>query len=306
MSRPLKALGLMFLTIWLSATLVFFALSLLPSKAIEAQLSESGASAAIIAERRAKLGLADPLLTRYARFMSGLVRGDLGNSLLDGLPVHDLIFQRFAHTAALALIAVFVAVLLGLGLGVAGALHIGWGISTTARTATSLALSTPIYWTGSLALVIFLFAFDGANLPQNGVFFTFWLLPVLVLGFHTSGAVARVIQINVQITLQSDYVRFARAKGLRERTVLWKHVLPPSLLPAISVIALQTGFLLGGTVFTETIFLRPGIGQLLIDRTIRQDYPVVQGIVILSAVIYVLVNQIADVVTRILDPRISR
>ena len=125
-----------------------------------------------------------------------------------------------------------------------------------------------------------------------------------MLGFHTAGAIGQVVRANVRDTLALDFVRTARAKGLRERTVIVRHVLRAALLPAVTVIALQAGFLLGGVVITESLFVRPGIGRVLLNATLRQDYPVVQGIVVLGAVIYTLLNAAADLFYRLLDPRV--
>lgn len=291
----------MLLTLWLAATLAFFALRVLPGDAIEGQLARSGVSAAIIQQRRAAFGLTDPLWIQYGRFLLNLLHGDLGISLVDRQPVTPLILEQFVPTATLAVSAWCVAIVLGLGLGVASALELPlW--AATARILTSLAISTPIYWTGTLAIIGLTLAADRTAMVNTDD--TLLVLPIMVLGFHTSGAIARVIQGNVQEVLNADFVRTARAKGLSETTILWKHGLRVALIPAVSIIALQAGFLLGGAVITESLFVRPGVGRLLLDRTLLQDYPVVQGIVILAAVVYTVLNTAADLSQRILDPRI--
>ena len=155
----------------------------------------------------------------------------------------------------------------------------------------------PLYWTGTLAIYVFAVQLNG--LPTNGI-----VLPVAVLGLHTAGAVGQVVRADVRAALTLDFVRTARAKGLSETRVIVYHVLRAGLLPVVTVIALQAGFLLGGVVITESLFVRPGLGRVLLNATLRQDYPVVQGIVVLGALVYTLLNAAADVFYRLLDPRI--
>ena len=291
------------LIIWLAATLAFFALRVIPGDAIETQLIESGASASTIAERRAAAGLDAPLPAQYVDFLSGLWRGDLGVSLLDGRPVVQIILDHIEPTITLAISALAVAVSFGLALGTFAALNVGWGISTVSRVLISLALSVPIYWTGTIA--IFVFTVQLNLLPSAGAGrLSQLILPAGVLGFHTAGAIGQVIEASIRETLKMDFVRTAYAKGLRERAVMVRHVLRASLLPAVTVIAAQAGFLLGGVVITEALFNRPGIGSILLDATLLQNYPVVQGIVVWSAIVYALMNGLADLLYRLLDPRV--
>lgn len=291
------------LIIWLAATLAFFALRVIPGDAIETQLIESGASASTIAERRAAAGLDAPLPAQYVDFLSGLWRGDLGVSLLDGRPVVQIILDQIEPTITLAISALAVAVSFGLVLGTFAALNVGWGISTVSRVLISLALSVPIYWTGTIA--IFVFTVQLNLLPSAGAGrLSQLILPAGVLGFHTAGAIGQVIEASIRETLKMDFVRTAYAKGLRERAVMVRHVLRASLLPAVTVIAAQAGFLLGGVVITEALFNRPGIGSILLDATLLQNYPVVQGIVVWSAIVYALMNGLADLLYRLLDPRV--
>ncbi|HVU13654.1 MAG TPA: ABC transporter permease [Phototrophicaceae bacterium] len=284
--------------IWLAATLAFFALHILPGDAIQGELLGSGASADEIAQRRAALGLDAPVLVQYENYLLGLLRGDLGVSLLNGQPVTEVIGEQLAPTVALAVTALLVATILGLGLGTLAALDI-YG-SRSARLVLDVALSAPIYWTGTLAIYIFAVRLNW--LPSSGS--TNLVLPAGVLGFSAAGGIGQVVRANVRETLAFDFVRTARAKGLSEARVIARHVLRASLLPAVTVIALQAGFLLGGVVITESLFIRPGIGRVLLNATLKQDYPVVQGIVVLGAVVYTLLNATADVAYRLLDPRV--
>ncbi|MDX1995191.1 MAG: ABC transporter permease [bacterium] len=289
-------------TIWLAATLAFFALRLLPGDAIADQLSRGGATEAQIQERRDALGFDAPLPVQYSRFLFGLVRGDLGYSLTSSQRVSDLIASQFWPTFTLAVSALTVAILLGMLLGLIAVLPRNAGIP--ARLLIHLSVSIPIYWSGTVAIYIFSVLLN--LLPATGSGSALHLiLPVGVLGFHSGGAIARVVQTNVQSVYQEPFIQTARGKGLPEHVVLWRHTLRVALLPVITVIALQAGILLGGVVITESLFVRPGIGQLLLRATIDRDYPVVQGIVVLSAVVYMLLNLTAEGLYRLLDPRLA-
>lgn len=292
------------LVMWLAATLAFFALRVLPSDAITVQMLDSGAPPEAVDALRAELGLTAPLPVQYGHFLTGLLRGDLGISLLSGQPVAELIALNLWPTVTLALSALVVAVLVGLTLGLlAGAVKPRWRAGL-ARFTIDLALSTPIYWTGTLA--IYVFTVQLALLPSGGSGrLSQLVLPSVVLGFHSAGAIARVVAQEVRQQRQSDFVRVARAKGLTERRILLVHVLRASAVPVLTVITLQAGFLLSGVVVTETLFVRQGLGRLLLDSTLRQDYPVVQGVVVLSAVVYTVLNTLTDVAYGLLDPRVA-
>jgi peptide/nickel transport system permease protein len=291
----------LFLTIWLAGTLAFFALHILPGDAVEGLLVRNGATPEAVEQRRAALGLTAPLLQQYARFFLNMLKGDLGVSLVDGQPVGELIVQRFLPTMSLALSAMIIAVVLGLTLGLAGAVQMGWGISSAARLVIDLAIGVPIYWSATVALVVFT-ALSFSSKWSEPILAA---LPIVVLGFHTSGAVARSVFVNVKTVQEADFVQTARAKGLPEAYILRLHILRVAMLPVISVIALQSGYLLGGAIFTESIFVRPGIGLLLLDRALLQDYPVVQGIVVLGALLYSALTACADLLQRWLDPRLA-
>ncbi|MBZ0301623.1 MAG: ABC transporter permease, partial [Anaerolineae bacterium] len=190
----------------------------------------------------------------------------------------------------------------GIGLGVLGALEVRIG-SSTARMLTGLSLSVPIYWTGTLA--IYLFTAQLGWLPSAGAGrLSQLILPVLVLGFHTAGAIARVMQASLRDVLASDFVRTAQAKGLHRRRIIGYHACRVAVIPVISIIVLQAGFLFSGTVITESLFVRPGIGRLLLDAVLQQDYPIVLGVVCLSACVYLVFSLFGDLTRHALDPRV--
>ena len=303
MQNLLRRLLFAILTVWGAATLAFFALAVLPGDAIESQLTQNGADSALIQERRAALGLTDPVIVRYLRFVAHVAQGDLGSSLLSGEPVRDAIVRSLGPTVQLALSALVIGSSFGILLGVVTARESGL-LAFGARVITALALSTPIYWTGTIA--IYVFTARLGLLPSAGAGrFSQLILPATILGFHTAAAIARVVQANVRDIAAAPYVRTARAKGLGELRILLAHVLRVALLPVIGIIALQAGFLLNGTVITESLFVRPGVGRLLLEATVQQDYPVVLGVVILAALVYTGVNAAADLVYQLLDPRVS-
>ena len=290
-------------SIWLATTIAFFALRILPGDALQAQLSMSGASQAVIATRRAALGLEASSLTQYIRYLQQLTQGDLGVSLVSGERVTDALLRNLPPTITLALSAGTAAGVLGIVLGIVSASGCG-RLSATTRALTALSLSVPIYWSGIVA--IFLFSVQLSWLPASGTGSVVHLiLPVSLLAFHTAGSIARVAQASISTAAQADFARTARAKGLREKQIIAHHVLRVGLLPVVSTAALQFGFLFSGAVVTESMFVRPGIGRLLLDAVIKQDYPVVQGVVLISASAYALVIAIANVLNAHLDPRIS-
>ncbi len=279
--------------VWLAATFAFFAIRLLPGDAIEAKLALSAASPAAIAEQRALLGLNLPIAEQYLQFWVNLLRGDLGHSLTSGLPVTELIGNALPSTLELALSAFLVALITGLSLGVLSAATSAH-ISFLPSLLTNLLLSVPIYWTGTLMLFFF-------NAPSQSALFA----PMLLLGLHTGAPIARVFSASLKQIRHAPYLFAARAKGLRARRLLLRHTLPLALLPTLNVIGLQAGFLLAGTVITEILFQRRGVGRLLLAATLEQDYPLVQGIVLLAAITYTLANSITALIQRLIDPRIE-
>jgi ABC-type dipeptide/oligopeptide/nickel transport system permease component len=285
------------------ATLSFFVLRVAPGDAVSAQLEQSGASQEDIESVRRQLGLSDPLGKQYIRFITGLMRGDLGYSLVNGQSVSKLIGDRLQSTVILAFTAITFATIVGVSFGTLAAFeNIA---SRMARAVVDLSISAPIYWTGTLAIVIF--SAQLGWLPSTGTGrIDALILPVFVLGFHAMGGIARVLQANVREARSAQFIQTARSKGLPEWLIIRRHILRVALPPVITVIALQAGFLMSGTVITESIFVRPGIGRLLLDSVLLQDYPVVQGIIILSALVYAALNMLADHISQMVDPRLSR
>jgi ABC-type dipeptide/oligopeptide/nickel transport system permease component len=299
----LRRLGAAILTLWLAVTLAFIALRIIPGDAIAARLAQAGATPTQIAARRAALGLDQPLIIQYGQMLGALLRGDLGRSLVTDRPVGVIIGEQFGATVVLAAGALVVAIIAGIGLGVLSAVSASPVLRHAAVLIVALLLSAPVYWSGTLA--IYLFSVGLRILPATGSGdWTHLILPWLALGLSIAGSIARVTAANLWDVRGADFIRTARSKGITERQVVIGHMLRASLGPILTVIALQTGFLVGGTVITETLFVRQGIGQVLLSAIEDKDYPVVQGIVVLSAITYSLVNTAADLLVAAFDPRV--
>ena len=290
-------------TLWAVTTLVFFLMRVLPGDPAELLLAQSGASAEAIARLRTQLGLDQPLLVQYGRFLFQILRGDLGRSLVANRPVVRMIGEQLPATLELALAAMGIAVVLGLALGLIAALRRDTWVDSLCMTVAVVGSSLPVFWSGLLFILFFSIALRWLPATGEGTW-RHLLMPAAVLGIASSGSIARQTRSSVLETLGQEYVTAARAKGLREWMVLTRHVLRNALIPVATVIGLRFSFLLGGTVVTETVFSRRGLGRLIVDGILWKDFPVVQGVVLLVAAIYVLVNLLVDVSYALLDPRV--
>lgn len=289
--------------LWMAATLAFAALQLTPGDPAQTLLAASGATPEEVAERRAQLGLDDPLLVQYARYLFDLLRGDLGQSWLHGRPVGQMIWEQLPPTVALALASMAIGGGLGLALGVLGAVRRATWVDSAVTAVAAVGLSVPTTWSGILAILLFslrlgwLPATGGGDLRHL-------ILPALVLGFALSGSVARLVRARVVEVMDEPFVVAARGRGLSSCRVLFVHVVRAALAPALTVVALQLGFLLGGAVVTESVFARRGLGRLAMEAILWRDLPVVRGVVVFGALSYVLANLLADVAQGWLDPRV--
>lgn len=284
------------LTVWISTTIVFFLLRLLPGDAITTQLRESGAPTETIGVRRAALGLSHPPLEQYAAYITGLMRGDLGVSLLDGQSVSGKIAANLPATMWLAAVAFLLALALGIPLGIVSA---GQGrMRIFGDVLLSLSISIPIIWSGTLLL------FFAANMSSSVPPPIRASFPAFLLGFHTSGWIGRATEGALRAVQDAPFAQTARAKGLYEGMITRRHLLRAGLSPILTAGALQIGFLLGGAYVTESLFARPGLGRLLIDAVVRQDTPVVQGMVLVSTFAYSLAFLVRDALAGLADPRL--
>ena len=299
----IRRLTSIILVLWAAATLSFLAIHLLPGDPATQILVRAGASQQAIAVRRAQIGWDRPLTEQYARFMWKVARLDLGESWITGRRVTQMLSEAALPTLELALAAMLVAILVGAGLGTLSASFRGTWVDSTGMILALLGVSTPVAWSGLLALMVFSAVLSW--LPSSGGGDALQLTwPAIVLGLASAGAIARLTRAGLLDVLTEPYIIVARSKGLPGWLVLARHVWPMALPPVLAVIALQFGFLLGGAAVTEAVFARQGLGRLVVEAVLSQDLPVVQGVVLLSATAYSLVNLAADALQWLLDPRV--
>lgn len=284
------------------ATLVFSLIHLVPGDPAQAMLGD-GASPQDIAELRTNLGLDRPLPAQYVAFLRSAVTGDLGLSFRTGQPVTQMIAERVPATAELALAAMTVAILLAIPLGIIAAVWKNTWVDHAAMTFSLAGISVPNFWLGPLMAIVF--AVELGWLPVSGRgTLGHLVLPAVSLGLALSAILARMTRASLLEELGELYVRAARARGASPSAAVLAHALRNSLIPLVTIVALQFGAVLTGAVITETIFAWPGIGRLLIQSIGFRDYPMVQGCILLIAVTYVTVNLLTDVLYGVLDPRI--
>jgi peptide/nickel transport system permease protein len=293
-------------TAWAAVTLTFFALRMAAGDPIASLLAQGIAPPARAELLRTQLGFDRPLLVQYFTFLGGLLRGRLGASLYTGQPVESVIAEQFPFTLQLATASLAVAVPLGLVLGATAA----WGrrslAGQLAPALSGLATALPVATTGVLALLLFGLVARSSPRGEALIAFGRTALPAAVLGYAASGPFARAIQAGLEASLHAPFILAARARGVRRSLRLLWHALRPSLPPAVSLMALEAAFLFSGTVVTETVFSRPGLGRLLVRAILQGDFPIAQGIVGLAALFYVGSQVLADLLALGLDPRMRR
>lgn len=257
------------------------------------------------------MGLNQPVWSQYGIWISDILRGDLGNSWINRFPVAKLIQMKVGATVALALGSLFVAIMIAVPVGILGALRAGSRLERVTSLYTSVALGVPTFWLG--ILLILAFSLRLKWLPPSGyVPFTedpasslkMLILPSVTLGVYLSAIFARFIKAAMLEVLRQDYVRTAYAKGLRQRAVVWRHVMKNALIPVVTVFGIHFGGLLSGAVVVETIFGWPGLGRLLVTSIASRDYAVVQGVILLAAAAFLFANLLTDLTYGLLDPRI--
>lgn len=288
--------------LFLVATLVFSLIHLIPGDPVEILLGESAREADVQA-LRARLGLDRPLGAQYMAFLSGLVRGDLGISVASGRPVTEVIGEHYPATLELALAGMMVALLIALPLGVSAALQRDRWVDHGSRFFALLGVSIPNFWLGPVLILLFSVHWNLLPVSGRGTW-RHLVLPAVTLGTALAGLLTRMVRSSLTEELRRPYLATARAKGLSRPEVVVRHALSNALIPVVTVVGLQFGALLTGTIITETIFSWPGLGRLLIQAIRTRDYPLVQAGVLIIAVTYVLVNLATDVVYSWLDPRI--
>jgi peptide/nickel transport system permease protein len=300
----LTRLSYMLPVVWLVVSVVFLLIHLVPGDPIQAMLGEGAAGADIQAARHA-YGLDVPLPTQYVRYWNGVLHGDLGRSLRLNQPVRSLVAQAYPATLALTLAALAIAVLLSIPAGVRSATHRNRWDDRVLSFVSLLGLSVPNFALGPILILLFAIRFDW--LPVSGAHsWRSLVLPAVTMGASLAAILTRMVRTSMLEELGQDYVRTARAKGLSERSVVYRHALRNALIPVVTVLGLQFGALLAGAIVTETIFAWPGIGRLTLSAISNRDYALVQGCLLCIGLTYVAVNFCTDLVYSALNPRIRQ
>jgi peptide/nickel transport system permease protein len=252
---------------------------------------------------RAQWGLDRPLWEQYLEYMGGVVQGDLGEGLHSKRPVSDTIAEALWPTIQLTMAGLLVAILLGVSLGILAALFHNTWIDSGAMVLALVGVSTPIFYLG--LLLLFAFSFEIHLFPATGTGgWKHLVLPAIAVGFASSAFIARLVRSSMLEVLRQDYVVTARAKGLVERVVVLRHAFKNALIPVVTYLGIQLAGLLTGAIVTEQVFSRPGLGQVAVRAINSRDYPLIQGTVLVTAVIYVLVSLAVDLSYAVIDPRI--
>jgi peptide/nickel transport system permease protein len=293
--------------------LIFLMLRLLPGDVVDIIAgTDAQTDSAARARLREAMGLSDPIPVQYVKWMAHLLQGDPGKSLRSGKPVGELLWRALPITAELALLAMLMATVVAIPLGVISAVKRDTPLDFVARVAGLIGLSLPGFWIATLLLLFTSRAFHWVPpirfiSPQDDFFGNLkqMALPAFALAIQLMAIEMRMTRTTMLEVLNQDFVRTARAKGLREQTILWGHVLRNALVPFVTVVSIDIPLYLTGAVLVETVFSWPGMGRLFFDSLTKRDYPVLMGILILGAVLIILGNLIADLIYGLLDPRIK-
>jgi peptide/nickel transport system permease protein len=294
------------LTAWIAVTLTFFALRVVLGDPVAGLLSQGLATAEQAQALRTALGLDQPLPIQYFDFLIGIFKGELGISLFTSQPVEQIILQQLPSTAILAISGLIAGAFLGLILGTLAAWKRDQWSGKIASSLSGLSTSIPVAFIGILAL--FLLTLLAKISPGDRIFISYsgLLLPALVLGVTTAGPIGKVIESGLIESMQSEYIHAAIARGYQKDLRLLWLALRPALPPVVSLSALEAAYLFSGTVVTETVFSRPGLGRLLLRSILEGDFPIAQGLVVLAAIFYTISHLGADLIAMSLDPRLRR
>jgi len=302
----------MALTLFGLTVLIFLMLRLIPGTVVEQMIGADAVVSPDMVERlRRFFGLDQPWYVQYGRWLGQLAQGDLGTSWRTGKPVIQLIGERLPVTLELTVCAVGFAVVLGIAAGILSALRRDRALDNITRVGTLLGLSVPVFWQGTMLILFFSLYLrwmppvvwvDFFTDPRRNL--TMIFLPALCLGTASAANIARITRASMLDVLRSEYVRTARAKGLAGGAVVLKHAFKNALIPVVTVVGLQAGILLGGTVVVEEVFTLPGVGRLVLWSIYQRDYPLTQGTILFVAVLFMAINLAVDLLYSYLDPRI--
>jgi ABC-type dipeptide/oligopeptide/nickel transport system permease component len=288
--------------LWLILTMVFLLAHIVPGDPVQQMLGE-GARAEDLQQLRHALGLDQPLAVQYGRYLYGVVRGNLGESFRFQQPVLHVVASHYPATLELAVVALFVCAAIGIPAGMLAAQHRGRAADHAIGVFTLLGLSVPNFALGPVLILVFSVILGWLPVSGRGGI-SHLILPAITLGAALAAILTRMVRTSVIEELSSDYVRTARAKGLSDSAVLFRHAFRNALIPILTILGLQFGTLLAGTIVTESIFSWPGVGRLAVQAIQARDYPLLQGCILLIAVSYVAVNLLTDLVYALIDPRV--
>lgn len=300
----LKRLLLLLPVLWVVVSLIFFLIHLVPGDPVEQMLGE-GASVSDISALRHTYGLDVPLGTQYIRYWDGVLHGNLGHSIRLNMPVTQIVLSRYPYTLALAIPAIILAILLSFPAGIASARHRGKWQDQWLGVVSLFGVSFPTFTLGPILILVFGIALGWLPVSGTGSWKNF-VLPTITLGTALAAILTRMVRTSMLEELNQDYIRTARAKGLSERAVVYRHALPNAMIPLLTIVGLQFGALLAGAIVTETIFSWPGLGRLTIAAISNRDYPLVQGCILAIGLTYVLVNLLTDALYVVVNPRIRQ
>jgi peptide/nickel transport system permease protein len=309
----LKRVGQVLPTLFILSILIFGLQQLMPGDPALILAGEERGDPQVLAQIRAELRLDRPIYEQYLYWIGNVLTGDFGFSWRIRMPVSQLILDKLPVTAQLAAMSFIIAVLIGVPAGIISAVKRDQPADWAANAVALFGISTPNFWLG--IMMILFFSVELGWLPPSGyvpLTEDFWqsiattIMPAFVLGTGVASVLMRHTRAAMLTALSQDYVRTARAKGLRERVVVWKHALRNALIPVVTLGAIEFGRLLAGAVLTEQVFTIPGFGKLIVDAVFNRDYPVVQGVVLATALIFVLLSLVADLLYMAINPRLRQ
>jgi ABC-type dipeptide/oligopeptide/nickel transport system permease component len=297
-------------TIFLASIVIFLMIYLIPGDPASVILGQNATPKQVEATKK-EMGLDKPLPVQYVIWLGRVVRGDLGESFINGFPVSELLKRRLAATVQLTVAALLIATVLALVLSIVSVIYRGRFIDRLIGAWLGLSYAVPTFWLGVLLIILFSTQLDllpptgyESIVQQPGEAWRYLLMPALTLGIYASSVLARFLRSSLFDVIGQDFIRTAQAKGLRERQVLFRHAMKNALIPVVTVLGVQFGTLLGGAVVTEAVFDWPGVGQMLLYAIRVRDYTVVQGTVMFLVVAFVLINLLTDLAYGVIDPRI--
>lgn len=299
----IKKLIMMIPTLLGLTIIVFMILHLSPGDPVDLIVGPN-ATPEVYENIRGSLGLDKPLLVQYFKFLGNTLRGDLGRSILQQRPVLDIIIERFPVTLEVGLYSLLLSFIIAIPIGIIAAVKRNTAVDYLSMSAALVGISMPTFWFG--LLLLYLFAYKLGWFPISG--YGTWkhlILPIITVGLTDAASTARMARSSMLEVIRQDYIRTARAKGLKEKVVMNKHALKNAMIPIITLLGMRIGWIIGGSVTLELVFGRPGLGRLMVDAIFSRDYPVVQGSMLLLTASVMIGNIISDVLYAIVDPRIK-